>query len=334
MKNLLVTLADKNYVEQAKQLFSSAYFNAGWQEDFMLLAHQIPEKDLKWFKDKGILVFDCPEIKIKNKMHGKWPDVVLDKFYLFTPYFKKWKNIIFLDADIIIRKSLKNLCNIEGFGAVLSHNNLSKLFFKKTYMYLAGVDNKPYKEIKLKENFNRRVFNSGVFAFSTDLIKDNTFSNLLALQEKYGHLCTAGEELAFNLHFKNWISLPFIYNIHPDYILATSFVKPTDIKGVILHFVLKKPWNKEHFFYKEWKENLALADSIGVIKQKKINSFKEDDVRKYSLFLEREIRKGLLKRVVYEIFVYADRLIGLLGLFIKRFLPKLYFYFKMKIKTK
>ena len=29
-KNLLVTLADNNYIDQAKQVFSSVYFNAGW----------------------------------------------------------------------------------------------------------------------------------------------------------------------------------------------------------------------------------------------------------------------------------------------------------------
>jgi hypothetical protein len=50
--------------------------------------------------------------------------------------------------------------------------------------------------------------------------------------------------------------------------------------------------------------------------------------------LEKERKKGLLKKAVYEIFVYIDRLIGLLGLFLKRVSPKLYFYFKMKTKTK
>ena len=45
-KNLLVTLADENYIDRAKQLFSSVYFNAGWKGDYMLLAHEIPEEKL------------------------------------------------------------------------------------------------------------------------------------------------------------------------------------------------------------------------------------------------------------------------------------------------
>ena len=51
-KNLLVTLAGKNYIKQAKQLFSSVYWNAGWKGDYMLLSYKIPEKELKWFKKK------------------------------------------------------------------------------------------------------------------------------------------------------------------------------------------------------------------------------------------------------------------------------------------
>lgn len=41
---LLVTLADSSYLDQATQLFSSVYHNAGWRGDYMLLAHEIPER--------------------------------------------------------------------------------------------------------------------------------------------------------------------------------------------------------------------------------------------------------------------------------------------------
>ena len=61
-KDLLVTLADSNYVDQAKQLFSSVYWNAGWRGDYMLLAYNIAERDLKWFRDKGILVKECKAV--------------------------------------------------------------------------------------------------------------------------------------------------------------------------------------------------------------------------------------------------------------------------------
>ena len=57
-KNLLVTLANQDFLPMAKQVLSSAYYNARWQGDYMLLAHEIPDEDLAWFRDKGILVKD------------------------------------------------------------------------------------------------------------------------------------------------------------------------------------------------------------------------------------------------------------------------------------
>ena len=81
--NLLVTLADKNYIDQAKQLFSSVYFNSGWKGDYMLLAHEIHEGELKWFRDKGILIKKCRPLYDKGIAH--LPPAMLDKFYLSTP---------------------------------------------------------------------------------------------------------------------------------------------------------------------------------------------------------------------------------------------------------
>ena len=110
-KNLLVTLADKNYVKQAKQLFSGVYFNAGWKGDYMLLSHNIPEKELKWFRKKGILIKKCkPVIKFKKV---RYSETVVSKFYLFTTEFKKWRNIVYLDGDIIVNASLDRLTKVK-----------------------------------------------------------------------------------------------------------------------------------------------------------------------------------------------------------------------------
>ncbi len=67
-KNLLVTIANKDYLLLAKQLFSSVYFNAGWKGDYMLLSCLVPEEDLKWFRQKGILIKEAqPFYSEKNE---------------------------------------------------------------------------------------------------------------------------------------------------------------------------------------------------------------------------------------------------------------------------
>ena len=124
-KNLLVTLADKKYILLAKQLFSSVYWNAGWKGDYMLLSHEISEDDLKWFRDKGILVKKCKPLHENAIFY--YPPVVLDKFYLFTEEFKKWKNVVFLDADIIVKAPLERLTSIKYLEATRDIN-FSKLY--------------------------------------------------------------------------------------------------------------------------------------------------------------------------------------------------------------
>ena len=83
--DLLVTLADGNYIDQAKQLFSSVYWNAGWQGDYMLLAQDIPDEKLKWFEDKGILITPCESLSENETVGRGYPSTVLSKFRLFTP---------------------------------------------------------------------------------------------------------------------------------------------------------------------------------------------------------------------------------------------------------
>ena len=112
-KCVLVTLADKNYLVQAKQLFSSVYHNSGWKWDYMLLAHEIPDDQLAWFREKGILV---KHVRSLSKRDFPWlPATVLSKFYVFTEEFKKWDIVVFLDGDIIVRASLDGLTKLITF---------------------------------------------------------------------------------------------------------------------------------------------------------------------------------------------------------------------------
>jgi hypothetical protein len=54
-RHLLATLADEAFLDQARQLFSSVYWKARWRGDYLLLAHEIPEGKLAWFRERGIL---------------------------------------------------------------------------------------------------------------------------------------------------------------------------------------------------------------------------------------------------------------------------------------
>lgn len=338
-RNLLVTLADENYVEQAKQLFSSVYWNAGWKGDYMLLAHEIPEKKLKWFRDKGILVKKCkPILDSEDSRIGKWPPVVFSKFYLFTTEFKKWRNILFLDADIIVKASLDELTKVKRFAAVKGHGRLSKLFLKPSQIRIEkrnkGVFNKLKKEYNLKE----AAFNSGLMAFNTNVIKKGAFSELKQILIRYIEI-SPGDDNILNLYFyKKWVKLPKIYNINPYNVIHFSNLKPKETWGAILHFHDCKPWDPKNYFYKEWKNNLDKSELINL---KKIPNprtvISKKKAKKYEEYLKkRKIRyfhKHLFWKISISIRRFIDEYTGIFGIFIERRHPKIYFKLK-RLKEK
>src|SRR6056297_3182395 len=233
-KSVLVTLADKNYVEQAKQLFSSAYHNAGWSGDYCLLSYKIPEKELRWFKERGIYVKECGEEIEKNRKNiHKYPKTVLCKFHLFTKFFKKWKKVVFLDSDIIIRHSIKNLKRVKTLIAVPKNT-----FFKREKQLkfqfiksekISPNEKKVLKRLEKRYNLKKTSFNAGVFAFNTRIIKESMFFDLMKLFDKYSKIVFFPEQAILNLYFYGkWDKIPQVYNYR------INFFKKMDVS--VLHF--------------------------------------------------------------------------------------------------
>ncbi len=324
MKSLLVTLADKNYLDQAKQLFSSVYFNAGWQGDYMLLAHEIPEEDLAWFREKGILVKECEPL-FHGKLVSGYPVTILDKFYLFTPEFKKWDNIVFLDADIIVRYPLDKLAKVRGFNAALDVN---KIKLKHQFNYYIP-NNLLYKNITKKYKINIRSFNVGVMAFSSDIINENTFNELKELLNSYEKISLYTEQTLLNLYFyKKWKKLSFVYNFYVTIWEEWSNhyrLNKKIIDSPILHFIGSgKPWVKNNLLYAEWKENLDKANLINLKKRNTTNLkiFKKNKIYAYIVFISNTIG------IFYDFYYFIDRQIGKIGIKLKKYYPT--FYFKLK----
>ena len=320
-RNLLVTLADRNYLDQAKQLFSSVYFNAGWKGDYMLLAHDVPEKDLKWFIDKGILIKHCKPLY--QGQVGGMAAVLTSKFYLFTPEFKKWDNIIYLDGDIIVRAPLDELAEVEGFSAVpdLGNSKLSGQFVNRKLINPKYVG--LFRQLKQKYDLKLLSFNAGVFAFNTKVIGNQTFDQLNYLVEQYAKIIQYGDQPIFNLCFyKEWEKLPAVYNIYVTGNRNLWHLKPEKIKGIIIHFITyEKPWLNKNYFYKEWKTNLVKASEIDLHNISSGRKWTKEQINDYSKYLDR-------RYVLFYLYYFIDGKIGLIGIFLKRYFPRIYHILK------
>jgi glycosyltransferase involved in cell wall biosynthesis len=263
--NLIVTISDQNYVQQAKQLFSSIYHNSGWRGDYMLLSSGIDEADLAWFRQKGIIVKECEPLEsghtqADDKCH--WPAAVLSTLYLFQTEFKKWNRIIYLDADIIVRASLDKLLNVKEFAAV--QGLFAPKLRDRIIAHRDDISSELYEQLLNRYSYFTPNFNGGVIVINTKIIENKTFPSLLSLAEQYKGPFTRNEEAILNFYFNdNWEKLPLVYNVY-----INSINKQEKAKGIIFHFVgvdrteVERPWHPDNIFYREWIENLQKADSI------------------------------------------------------------------------
>lgn len=327
-KDLLVTLADANFINQAKQLFSSVYFSAGWQGDYLLITNGISEKDLNWFRDKGILIYDAPLLDNSRQGEKTYPPIVLSKFYLFQDYFKQWNKIIFLDADIIVRGPLDYLLGLSGFSAA------EAVSFRLRNEFID--DQERIKEISQKYDLRGRALATGVMVIDSDIIKQNTFKEINSLYERFKYIYQYSEESTLNLYFyKNWNILPSIYNSIPGYINKIYGIKKNKVLAVIFHFVCDtiKPWEKGNPYYQEWFDNFKKAEMIDLAKRPAaLKMFSKKGFFWYTLGLQ-------FSRFIYpvtfvrKLFFYFDEQIGRLGIYLQKNNPKLY-HGLLRIKKK
>lgn len=323
-KDLLVTMADANFVNQAKQLFSSVYFNAGWKGDYLLLTCGISKSDSTWFRDKGILVYDQPLLSDLPLGVKNYHPIMLSKFYLFREYFKKWRKVIYLDADIIVRGSLDKLLETNGFSAP----NASTFRLRNEFI----SDKLRNYEIRKKYNLSRRAFCAGILVFDSSLICEDTFNELLDLYNKFKDLYQFSEESTLNLYFyKKWKMLPLVYNFAPWSLGKFYGIKPDDSLAVIIHFVCVKvkPWEKNSVYHREWFDNLKKAEEIDLsYRPGAAKELGNIQIYKYLFYLRlRGLVYPVIKRCNYinqAIYQFINCQIGLLGIYIKKKNLKLY----------
>ena len=109
-RSVLVVLAggrDK-YLNEAKQVFASAYFNGKWRDDYLLLTHNIPDNKLQWFLERGIFVKKCDQLYEKPERLHRSP-VNLICHHLYSTELRCWDRVISLDSDTLINRNINHI---------------------------------------------------------------------------------------------------------------------------------------------------------------------------------------------------------------------------------
>ncbi len=330
-KDILITLADKGYLEQAKQLFYSAVANGGWQGDLMLLAYELADADLRWFTEKGIIIFHCPKWDVQGGSDGSysWPPVVWHKMHILKPYFRQWRTIVFLDGDIIVRSSIRALAEVSGFSAVRCRTRIRDECIHPIHAYLKGLNWRLLGEVHRTYDLDRKGFNSGLIAFPSSVIWDDLFDKVVEIQKKYSSVFMIPEQVTFNLIFREWNALPDAYSMYPIDIALYTHMRPEEIEGIAIHFILEKPWIKTHPFYGEWKVSYDKAcAAVALVPEQPIVSMADSKMAAIDKRMSDALRKGRCKQMRGRVVGSFWWLIGTCGMCIRKISPRAYYFLK------
>jgi lipopolysaccharide biosynthesis glycosyltransferase len=236
----------------------------------MLLSPDLDNGDADWFRNRGITVqhrapfYD--DATWRAHLHPEFPTPTIWtlKYHLFTEEFKQWENIVYLDADIMVRGSLTGLLS-RGFTAVA---NMCNPTFNGQFAsrQLDEEAEKQLAQFLRAYSLSALDFNAGVFSFETAAVGSDMVRRLDAMLRAYGRLSRFSEQCFMNLVFYNtWQRGPLTYNVCVPMLLNETHMRPSLIEGRILHFngeEEKKPWDTRSPFYAEWQANLEGAEHI------------------------------------------------------------------------
>lgn len=237
----------------------------------MLLAWKIPEADLDWFRNRGIMVKrvePLPDAGAGSTTNG-YAGVVTAKLNLFATEFKRWKTVVFIDADCIIRYPLDRLLVTQGFTA--ARDALGTAVLAGQIRQPEGMGEPELYKLFEPYRLTATAFNTGVFAFNTQIIDEGTAPGLQRIARQYQNLSRFGEQLWMNLHFyQRWEQLPMEYNLFAAYLHWQHGLPARQIDGVVLHFPRfgdqpgYRCWEEACPFHAEWSRNLARAEEINL----------------------------------------------------------------------
>jgi len=257
-KEVVLIVADKNYINHAKSLFANIKTIGNWLDDFCLLTN-MNDEDTKIFRDKGIYV---KQINMNNPYYVK--------FNIFDDYFKQWNKVMYIDCDFLINKSLDIIKNLKEDDMYCDGEEFKIL---ETFtMWDSGVQipmtntnhlNK-YSDIlrDLKENFKTEIngYNSGFMYFNTKIINDSV-KKLNDLKYRFKDInhhvgyVEGTDQPIINLLFNKWTQIPNNY---------VSFWKRENFNSVAVHYChWDAPWTGRYQnVYQKYISNLKLFDNL------------------------------------------------------------------------
>jgi len=220
MKKVLVTLANKDYINHAKSLFTNVREEGEWDGDLVLM---VPEED-KEFVDVDLFNYNDVQILfLPNLEKGKYPldlNTTLDvkfhpincyKIHLFgNDYFKQWDWIFYTDLDVWyfnkIDFDLDNKRKDILYANTCNDISLQYQFVWREEMIeqLNVSDKKKLEELKDYLGWNEPAIQGCFLLLNKQFIRNDIFKKYKEVHDKYYKLAVWSQGFWSLLFYGKW----------------------------------------------------------------------------------------------------------------------------------
>jgi hypothetical protein len=154
------------------------------------------------------------------------------KYHLFTPFFKQWRYIFYIDCGAKIYNNIAPILQTATPDTLLAHSDAYPTYQWKLSCQFLGMD------LNSGFDLNKDYFQSTIMLFDTSIIEYDTFQQLYELTEKYP-ISTTNDQGILNLYYncikKKWKQIPMenertyyydfnVRNSDKPYIMTKYFV--------------------------------------------------------------------------------------------------------------
>jgi lipopolysaccharide biosynthesis glycosyltransferase len=249
----IATVADRAFLPAACcQLVSTAnnLDNNGDVQLFIVIcdapAEEICNAD-RFFRDKGIAVeIVIPDFleEMMTPLPTRWPRSAYLRLYFDRIFDRRWKRVVYFDADTRVCAPLRPLLNADLRGQPIgaAHDFI---------YYITGNIHRRRRDLFLTDD--APYFQSGVMVFDWQMLLAN--GGLAATRQflmTHPDSCyEAPDQDALNATFENrWTPLDPRWNLHELYLMHGNRLQPW-----IQHFTSTKPWSRQR--PRAWREAAA-----------------------------------------------------------------------------
>lgn len=170
---VIIFVADNNYIERAKSIAVNCREEGKWEGDFAVICPTNSEAAAEFNK----FGFHVLETSFKG---------FLQKFEVFSDYFQRWDEALYMDCDIIVQDDINKLFSLLQVENRIWMDTEDCSTMASFWRDTNKVANKPVYDL-IEEKYptvNNQSFNSAFMLFYPDAIPPNAPEKLMAIQRE------------------------------------------------------------------------------------------------------------------------------------------------------